>query len=286
MKKDVTGTLVHMEPYGRLGNRLFLAAHLIGFTSTFNISVLNLGLREYASHFPWFEGNAAGAFPYTETGTKNDYRRIFRNHRVMEILPWSHRFRYWENEDFDFDRKMDKELLANLNKGYSVYLRAWVFRGYESLAKARSKVLDCFLPRGETKKQIVEFIDESRKGSDRLIAVHIRWKDYRTTQFYIDAETYTKRMKKLQQLLPGQNLRFIFFSNEEIPRDFGKGFDCIKSPSHDMIFDLYAMASCDLIIAPPSTFSGWASFYGEVPVATLKREAEELSLSSFAVWKG
>ena len=30
--------------------------------------------------------------------------------------------------------------------------------------------------------------------------------------------------------------------------------------------DLYALAGCDLLIGPPSTFTQWASFYGKVPL--------------------
>ena len=32
------------------------------------------------------------------------------------------------------------------------------------------------------------------------------------------------------------------------------------------IEDLYALARCDYLIGPPSTFSAWASFYGKVPL--------------------
>jgi hypothetical protein len=30
--------------------------------------------------------------------------------------------------------------------------------------------------------------------------------------------------------------------------------------------DLYALAGCDRLIGPPSTFSSWASYYGDVPI--------------------
>jgi hypothetical protein len=32
------------------------------------------------------------------------------------------------------------------------------------------------------------------------------------------------------------------------------------------ILDMYALARCSLIVGPPSTFSGWASFAGNTPV--------------------
>ncbi|MCS6783545.1 MAG: hypothetical protein NZ482_10320, partial [Gloeomargarita sp. SKYG98] len=33
-----------------------------------------------------------------------------------------------------------------------------------------------------------------------------------------------------------------------------------------IIEDLYGLAECDYLIATPSTYSGWASFYGQVPI--------------------
>jgi hypothetical protein len=32
---------------------------------------------------------------------------------------------------------------------------------------------------------------------------------------------------------------------------------------------MYVLAACDLILGPPSTFSIWASYYGQVPLMQL-----------------
>ena len=46
--------------------------------------------------------------------------------------------------------------------------------------------------------------------------------------------------------------------------------------------DMYSLSKCDYIIGPYSSFSAWASFYGEVPYCMLERR-KEISLSDFSV---
>ena len=43
------------------------------------------------------------------------------------------------------------------------------------------------------------------------------------------------------------------------------------------IGDLYSLAACDYIIGPPSTYTQWASFYGQVPRFVHNRKYEEKS---------
>jgi hypothetical protein len=42
--------------------------------------------------------------------------------------------------------------------------------------------------------------------------------------------------------------------------------------------DLYAFAGCDLLVGPPSTFTAWAAFYGEVPLLHVEDPRAPLSL--------
>lgn len=49
------------------------------------------------------------------------------------------------------------------------------------------------------------------------------------------------------------------------------------------IEDLYALSKCDYIFGPPSTFSMWASFYGEVPLKFFETTNEKFSLNDFSV---
>ncbi len=54
----------------------------------------------------------------------------------------------------------------------------------------------------------------------------------------------------------------------------------------DLIEDMYALASCDYLIGPPSTFTMWASFYGKVPLNIIRRSDQSQQLSDFIVLEG
>jgi hypothetical protein len=54
-------------------------------------------------------------------------------------------------------------------------------------------------------------------------------------------------------------------------------------PGHQ-VEDLYALAACDRLLAAPSTFSMWASFYGAVPLYVVPHAAPDFSLADFRVF--
>ena len=49
-----------------------------------------------------------------------------------------------------------------------------------------------------------------------------------------------------------------------------------------MIEDVYALSQCDYILGPPSTFSMWASFIGDVPLRIVKYANENITLDQFS----
>jgi hypothetical protein len=47
---------------------------------------------------------------------------------------------------------------------------------------------------------------------------------------------------------------------------------------------MYALAQCDLILGPPSTFSQWASFYGQRPLCIVRDREMVVTPQSFVVF--
>ena len=275
--------LVNLEPFGRLGNRLFLGAHLLAFGLKYNVPTLNLGFAEYAPLFPWMEGNQALAFPWRQTGDAQALRTLTLRHRVKELLPWSARFRYWGSEDFNFDTTQDPRLLTPLRAGRTVYLRTWLFRGPESLARYRATILDVFRPQKAVENEAAALLAQARDQADRVIGVHVRWEDYRGTEFFLDQATLRSRMETIRAFWPDQRVRFLLFSNEALPRDGWGALDVAYSPGLSVPFDLHALSLCDGLLGPPSTFSGWASFAGAVPLLTLSQHRPQPVPTDFQV---
>jgi len=50
-----------------------------------------------------------------------------------------------------------------------------------------------------------------------------------------------------------------------------------------MVEDLYALAECDYIIGPPSTYTLWASFYGDTPLWFMEHKGDIPDLSAFFI---
>jgi hypothetical protein len=49
--------------------------------------------------------------------------------------------------------------------------------------------------------------------------------------------------------------------------------------SGHLVEDMYAFAGCDYLVGPPSTFTTWASFYGQVPLCRLTAADGEIQFT-------
>ena len=58
--------------------------------------------------------------------------------------------------------------------------------------------------------------------------------------------------------------------------------DSFSIQGADGITDLYALSKCDYIIGPPSSYSQWASFIGDVPLCPLLDSNMDISMDSFS----
>jgi hypothetical protein len=123
-----------------------------------------------------------------------------------------------------------------------------------------------------------------RERFDALIALHIRQGDYDSYQsgrFFLTTHEYRNLLEPVIEQLSPKRTGVIVFSN--IRQDLSIFHPLSVIAGHgDVITDLYCMAQADYIIAVPSTFSRWASFYGQVPLATVDKETRPLELSHFS----
>ena len=83
-------------------------------------------------------------------------------------------------------------------------------------------------------------------------------------------------------IVENKKVSFLVCSDEKIP-DYISNLSNIYLTDGKEISDLYALSKCDYLIGVSSTFSGWASFHGEVPLYNLKPNIDEIDLSSFKI---
>lgn len=120
------------------------------------------------------------------------------------------------------------------------------------------------------------------------IGVHIRRGDYKEwlggIYYYADAQ-YVRILSELknQFLSQGKEVRFLLCSNEPIDFTNYENLNCFSIPNTTGTKDLCALSQCNYIIGPPSSYSQWASFMGEVPVKFIMSGDEQIYLEDFSI---
>src|SRR5207247_2609780 len=105
---------------------------------------------------------------------------------------------------------------------------------------------------------------------------------WRGGKYFFAIEQYTAWMRELAAQFASAGVSFLVCSDEtRNPAEFpGLTVGCgTDSP----VGDLYALARCDYILGPPSTFSQWASFYGNKPLLQVKEAGAQVERQKFAV---
>jgi hypothetical protein len=87
-------------------------------------------------------------------------------------------------------------------------------------------------------------------------------------------------MRQMVAALPARLVRFLLVSDEAIDGAHFQGLEIMVGLG-DVVGDLYSLAACDYLIGPPSTFSIWAAWYGDIPLYHVENPATPLRLEYF-----
>ena len=141
--------------------------------------------------------------------------------------------------------------------------------------------LSAHLIAAEHRRHVDALIHDVRRQANLVVGIHIRQGDYREWNggkyFYSIAE-YATMMRRVQSDLAGRDVTFVVCGNTKLDRADFTGLNVRFGTGH-LIEDMYALAETDLLIGPPSTFSGWASLWGNVPLQVLYTSDQEIDLS-------
>jgi len=67
-------------------------------------------------------------------------------------------------------------------------------------------------------------------------------------------------MNSVVRLFEGKKIKFLICSNIPQNPSLFDNFNCGFDRRH-LIEDMYALAECDYVVGPPSSYTMWASFY-------------------------
>jgi hypothetical protein len=280
--------IVIARKWGLMCNQIFTMSHAIAAALECGTSVVNPAFKDYAAHFNCLKDDPLCRFPVRKpisvintwaarlTRTPGAYLSdlIPRYHvstRIARTIPIG-----WHEEC-----RLDSELTRRYIQTTSLlFLEGWQFD------KHAATIREFFAPRPELESRAVAAANKARDGCDVLVGVHIRHGDYKTHlngKYFYETAEYARLMRDVASLFDGRAVGFLVSSNAKQDASAFQGLMWLPSDGH-MVVDLYALSKCDYVIGPPSTYSQWASFYGQVPLCIVRDRSMKPALSDFVIF--
>lgn len=166
-----------------------------------------------------------------------------------------------------------------------IFLFGRFFRDYSNFSKHQDVIRNYFKPTIKIQQNVERFLHDAKKGADLLVGVHIRRGDYKqfaNGKYFFTPANYAEKMKELVANETSKKIRFVICSNEAIDTSAFTQQDFQMGPGH-LVEDMYIFAGCNFILGPPSTYTRWASFYGNVPLYQLDDLGKVMRLSAFVM---
>ncbi len=271
------------KDYGQLGNRLHTHTNVLAWCIKNNLNFLNLSFRDYIKAFPKSINVFAKSNLYNYILIKLIYkcsivynflnRLCLSNKNLKKISSFVHIIDC-QNEEILNEQTLDQHL-DQKRDSILLLIRAWDVRCPEALHANISKLKAILSPADLINKRVV-VIKKSLSQYDFIVGVHVRRGDYETWlngKYFFSWKQYSNWVIELESLLieRGKKPAFIICSDEKIPSNYFSNKSTICSQS-DALTDLFTLSFCNIIIGPPSSFSSWASFYGDTTKVNLFSE--------------
>jgi hypothetical protein len=287
--------IVIAKEVGRLANRMLLFAHFIGASAEHDFIVVNPAFGTYAHYFPSTARDLLCRFPSGwrvppfPSGRRRFYRESIRAADALHRRQTSGKdvglIQLNRDEELDLN---SGEFLETVRKHRIVFVRGWFFRNTDNCMRHRDLIRAYFTPFEQHVASARAALEPARKRGRFIVGVHVRRGDYKTFKggrYYYSHEQYRAVLEKVEAAFPSQDVSFLVCSDASIPADAFAGFDVFYGNGHELE-DLYAFAECDRVVGPPSTYTKWASYYGDVPLFVVEDPEETPQADSFLVARG
>ena len=286
---------------GRMGNRLVLFANVIGFAAEHGYRVVNVAFHSYAHLFVNTRRDIYCRYPVARPRSLFDVipgvalairkTRIFYQF-IRRASEWNDRFpilgkcvftlREIPGQTIFLDTP---EVQSRMADAKVVFVHGWRIRAPESVRRHADLIREYFRPIAEYEQAARQAVERLRQKADVVVGVHIRlgdnWK-WKGGQCYFPVSRYVTWMHELAEQFPGHKVAFLVCSDEPRHEQEFPGLAVGFGPDSP-VGDLYALAQCDCIFGPISTYSQWASFYGNKPLLNLYLSDDRVERGKFSV---
>lgn len=260
---------------GQLGNSLILYSNFIAFAKQYNVKIYNPSFYKYRDYFEFTSKPLSiNLFIFN---CLYYYTRILikLKAKCARDLDW--------HEHIDLDESADEAML----KCKRYFVQGWQYRGNKVVEQYRNEIIELFTPKKFFIKNLNVFFDANFKDkTETIIGIHIRGGDYKTFEngkYFYSVAQYSEVIKRVAKLFSRTKINFLICSNETIEiKDFDPALKITKGPGHELL-DMYSLSRCNYIIGPPSTYTMWASYYGNVPLYMLHEIDKDFLLNEFKI---
>jgi hypothetical protein len=166
-----------------------------------------------------------------------------------------------------------------------VFVHGWNFRAPNYLRRQARAVRDYFRPAAEYELASRKAVEPLREQAEIVVGVHIRHGDYRVWRggkYFFPVSRYAAWMAEFAARFPGRKVGFLVCSDGPRQTQEFPGLS-VSLGAGSSVGDLYALARCDYIFGPVSSFSQWASYYGDVPLLQVADSQDRLDPERFRI---
>jgi len=265
---------------GQFANRILHASSFIVNAKEHNYKVLHLFFDDY---YPVFSEKLGKKKDLINIWGKKKTNLVFFCQQVLSFviriflrlrikkLPLFEIIEYkkYGQETVFFDLNRDEFVQKAKSKLVLVY--GWLFKDPENLKKHKELLLEIWQPNTSYLVNVEYYFRKYKRDHDVLVGVHVRRGDYKIFEggkWFYTPDQYYEKMKEIASLerFRDKRIAFVVCSNErDLSLPDTDKFSIFNEERH-FAEDIFLLSKCDYIIGPPSTFSIWASFYGDVPL--------------------
>jgi Glycosyl transferase family 11 len=287
---------------GRLANRIMLFANYVALAEEQRDRLINFTFHSYSEFFEGTRGNVCCRYPRPKRRSWMDvvpgvaaFLRKTRipYHLTRAVAALNESYPIFGNAVITHHELPGKKITVLDGPEYQqkiqpakiVFVYGWWLRTPNLVKKHAEKIRVYFRPVEKFETASRNAIGPLRREADVVIGVHIRQGDYRgwfDGKYFFPVARYAAWMHELAAQFPDRRVAFFVCSDE--PRSLGEfpGLN-VGLGTDSPVSDVYALARCDYILGTKSTFTQWASFYGEKPLLQVCDTNEPAKLENFRV---
>lgn len=284
--------MVLSKKTGQLGNRLTVYAHCLAAARERGFRLWNPSFVEYA---PFFVGprarvgacdqvppeDAPAPRPWQRTIAYGAARALYKSAKVLRYVSLGRLAVARARNEVPLDLRVVVD--GALARGCRLLvLQGYHFRHHGWYAPHAAFIRSFLTPAQPWRDEGLAAVAQLRTRARVVVGVHIRHGDYRQHlggRFFYEVPTYVRFMERMRELLGGEPAFLVCSNARHAPDDF-TGFTWAPGPGH-LASDLQALAACDYILGPPSSFSSWAAHFGERPLLRIEDPAAAFTLAEF-----